>query len=300
MAFLRRILGVFVMIAGIVGILLSLAGLVGVWMAKPVLTTSINSIVDTLNTSVETSKNVMTVTNDALGATVNSVDALSEVLGTTADTLGDTQPVIIQVTGLMSDTLPSALQAATDSLGAAEEAAKSLEGAIVSFEAFRGMIAAMPLIGSTIPLPETVYNPDKPLSDSLGELAVSMQDMPSKFEEMSTSLDSADDNLGLIQTNLETMSENVSFISGSLEQYRSMIGESQSSMDQLQTMLTNIQNNSGQILNIAMIVFVVFFLWLLAAQVVIFSQGWELFNGTAGRMDTGAPKAVPTEAESAS
>jgi hypothetical protein len=117
---------------------------------------------------------------------------------------------------------------------------------------------------------------------------------------MSTSLGSADDNLGLIQTNLETMSENVSFISGSLEQYRTMIGESQASMDQLQTMLTNIQNNLGQILNITAIVFVVFFLWLLAAQVVIFSQGWELFNGTAGRMDTGAPKTVPTEAESAS
>ncbi|OGO42153.1 MAG: hypothetical protein A2W36_05270 [Chloroflexi bacterium RBG_16_58_14] len=300
MVFLRRILGVFVMIAGIVGILLSLAGLVGVWMAKPVLTTSINSIVDTLNTSVETSKNVMTVTNDALDATVNSVDALSEVLGTTADTLGDTQPVIIQVTGLMSDTLPSALRAATDSLGAAEEAAKSLESAILSFEAFRDVLAATPFLSSMVPIPDTTYNPDKPLSDSLGELAVSMQDMPSKFEEMSTSLDSADDNLGLIQTNLETMSENVSFISGNLEQYRTMIGESQASMDRLQTMLTNIQNNLGQTLNITAIVFVVFFLWLLAAQVVIFSQGWELFNGTAGRMDTGAPKTVPTEAESAS
>ena len=29
----------------------------------------------------------------------------------------------------------------------------------------------------------------------------------------------------------------------------------------------------------------IFFFWLLAAQVVIFTQGWELYHGTAGRMD---------------
>ena len=299
MSFLRRILGIFVMLAGIVGILLSLAGLVGVYMAKPVLTTSITNIVDTLNNAVETSKSVMTVTDDALGATVTSVDALSEVLATTADTLGDTQPVVTQVTGLMGETLPAALQAATDSLGAAEEAARSLEGAIVSFEAFRGVIAAIPLIGSSVPLPDTTYSPEKPLSDSLGELALSMEDMPARFAEMSTSLDSTDENLGLIQTNLETMSENVAFISGSIDQYRTMVGESQASMDQLQTLLTNIQNNTGQIINYASIAFLVFFLWLLAAQVVIFSQGWELFQGTAGRMDNGAPKPVVVEAEPA-
>ena len=38
-------------------------------------------------------------------------------------------------------------------------------------------------------------------------------------------------------------------------------------------------------------------LWLLAAQVVILSQGWELYQGTAGRMESGEeepPAAEPT------
>ena len=29
-----------------------------------------------------------------------------------------------------------------------------------------------------------------------------------------------------------------------------------------------------------------FFVWLLAAQVVILSQGWELYQGTAGRIES--------------
>jgi len=67
-----------------------------------------------------------------------------------------------------------------------------------------------------------------------------------------------------------------------------MISQSQSSMEDLSAMLTNVQSNLDNILNGTAIALSVFFFWLLAAQVVIFSQGWELFQGTAGRMEGGA------------
>jgi hypothetical protein len=71
-------------------------------------------------------------------------------------------------------------------------------------------------------------------------------------------------------------------------------------MDNLKTMLTNIENNLNPILNTTTLVLSLFFLWLLAAQAVIFSQGWELYNGTAGHMEGGAPETVtvtPTSAD---
>ena len=80
MKFLRRILGVFVMIAGVIGLILSLAGLVGLWAAKPIFTTMINSTIDTLISSVDTSQKTLEITYDALGATIGSVDALSDLL----------------------------------------------------------------------------------------------------------------------------------------------------------------------------------------------------------------------------
>ena len=51
------------------------------------------------------------------------------------------------------------------------------------------------------------------------------------------------------------------------------------------SMLSNMQSNLVSILNIVVIVLSIFFLWLLAAQVVILSQGWELYQGTADRME---------------
>jgi hypothetical protein len=65
-----------------------------------------------------------------------------------------------------------------------------------------------------------------------------------------------------------------------------MVTQSQASMDDLTAMLTNTQNNLGTILNGVAIVLSLFFAWLLAAQVVILSQGWELYRGTSARMET--------------
>jgi hypothetical protein len=111
-------------------------------------------------------------------------------------------------------------------------------------------------------------------------------------------MDKADDNLEEIKTNLNTMSTSVSLISSSLQQYQSMIGESQASMDNVKSILTNIENNLPRIMNIATIVLGLFFFWLLAAQAVIFSQGWELYQGTAGHMEGGTSKPVVADTAS--
>ena len=287
MSILRRFLGIFVMLAGVIGLLLSIAGLVGIIMVRPRLTEGLNTTVDTLYSSLDTSQRTMTITSDALGATINSVDALSDMLGTTAVTVAETQPVITEVSTLMGETLPTTFRAATDSLAAAEEAAQSLESAIMSFETFRTVMGATPLLSVFMPPSTTSYNPEVPLAESLGALATSIEEMPGTLEQMAANLETTDDNLLLIQSNLVTMSENVALISSSLDHYRSMIDESKASMDNLKTLLGDVQENLPTILNIATLVIGLFMLWLLATQVVIFSQGWELYHGTAGRMDNG-------------
>lgn len=294
MTFLRRLLGTFVMIAGMIGLLLSLAGIAGIWMARPILTTSLNTALTTLTTSVDTSKNALVATDQALTAGITSVDALSQMLSATATTVEDTQPVIDQLNSVMGETLPATLKTATDSIDTASEAALSLEGAIKSFDTLRTILSAAPLVGALIPATDG-YNPEKPLADSLGELSKSLQEMPATFEDISANVDKADDNLEQIKGNLNTMSENVTLISSSLSDYKTMIGESEKSMDNLKTMLTSLQDKLGTIINTATLVLGLFFLWLLAAQVVIFSQGYELFHGTAGRMEAKAPQAVPEE-----
>jgi uncharacterized coiled-coil protein SlyX len=156
---LRRILGVLVMLAGILGLVLSLAGLIMVWVAKPTVAVYAGSTIDTLNESVVTSQRVMEVTQEALGATIDSVDALSSMLGTTAATVEDTKPVLDKFDTIMATTVPSTLEAATDSLYAAQEATRVLESTIQSLDSFRFLLSATPLIGDLLPKPGESYSP---------------------------------------------------------------------------------------------------------------------------------------------
>jgi len=287
MKFIRRLIAVLVMIAGILGLVLSLAGLVGIWMAKPTIETYAGSTILTLNNSIGTSQQVMKTTGDALGATIDSVDALSTMLGATAASVEGTQPVLDQLNTFMGESLPATMESATISLKTAQEGAVVLDSAIQSLDAFRSVMSAVPLVGGFVEQPAQPYDPETSLAESLGDLASNLEGLPDQFVEMSASLDKADDSMGTIQSSLVTMSDSVAFISTSLAEYQAMIGQSSASMDDLKTMLTSIQTNLPNILNGVAIVMSLFFFWLLAAQVVILSQGWELFQGTVDRMEGG-------------
>jgi len=285
MKVIRRILGALVMLAGALGLVLSVAGLAMVWVARPTVAGYATSTIDTLEQSVVTSKRVMETTGQALGATTDSVDALSTMLVTTAATVEDTKPVLNEFDVIMASTLPSTLEAATESLYTAQEAARVLESTIQSLDGFRVLLSATPLLGDLIPQPIELYNPETPLADSLGELASNLEGLPDTFAGMSDDLNATDEKLVVVQENLLTMSDSVSLISSSLREYEEMVVESKSSMDGLTAILTSIQDNLGTILNGVAIALTLFFAWLLAAQTVILSQGWELYRGRAERME---------------
>lgn len=288
MGFLRRVLGISVMIAGILGLLLALAGLAGVWIIKPTITKAVDSTVTTLTSAIDTSTNAMGIAGDTLTAAVTSVEALSDMLANTAATVEDTQPVITQLNAVIGEVLPASIESASQSLQTAQQAAGVLDDTIKSLDTFRMLLSATPLLGSMVQTGET-YNPEVPLADSLGDLADELLDLPDTFSEMAENIDKTDDNLVTIQDNLTTMSTSIGQIATSLSDYQAMVEQSQSSLTNVKNMLTGLQTNQGKIFNGAAIVFSLFFLWLLVAQIVIFSQGWELYQGTAGRMESNQP-----------
>jgi uncharacterized phage infection (PIP) family protein YhgE len=215
------------------------------------------------------------------------------MLSSTATSIQDTQPMLEQLQAFMGEKMPDTIQRAANSLRSAQKGAEVVDSAIKSLDTFRTVLSAAPLIGGFVDAPKEAYNPDESLAESLGRLATGLEPLPQTFIDMSTNLDKADDNLATVQTSLTTMSTSVTSISSSLSQYQAMVSQSQASMANLMAMLTNLQNNLNNILNVTALVLSLFFLWLLAAQVVIFSQGWELYRGTAGRMEGGTPQPVP-------
>ena len=278
MQIFRSFLGVFLLVAGLVGLILSLVGLVSVWVVKPVAADSLQSILVTLLDSINTSQDVIGITAEALGATVNSVDALSEMLMTTATTIEDTEPVVAEFNSIMGTTLPATIKTTTDSLQTAQEAARVLESTIQSLDAFRFLLSGAPLIGDLVGDPGASYDPDVTLAETLGELADNLEGLPGTFTLMAEELSETDENLDNVRINLVTMSTSVEVISSSLSEYELMVIQSQTSMEDVKTILNTIEENLVSILNWTAVVISLFFGWLLASQVVILSKGWEMMR----------------------
>jgi hypothetical protein len=297
MSIFRRILGILVMIAGILGLLLALAGLAGLWMVKPAIVDSVTTTVDTLEVSISTSQQAMTVTEEALGATIDSLDALSVMLASTASSVDDMEPVLANVNILMGESLPAILESANDSLLSAQQAAAILDSTVQSLEAFQFLLSGVPLLSGFVEEPDQIYTPEKSMAESLGGVAASLESLPPILVEMSADLSKADDNLETIQSSLIIMSDNVVLISSSLGEYEVMVAQSQTSMGNLEPILASIQDNLTPIVNGTAIGLTLFLLWLLAIQVVVFTQGWELYQGTAGRMEGGEDEVVAAATE---
>jgi hypothetical protein len=291
MSILRRILGLLVMVAGLLGLVIALAGLVGLWRVKPTVVASVSNTVSTLEGSITTSQEVMTVTKSALGATVTSLEALSDMLASTAGTVEGTEPIFADVNTLMGESLPTIMGSATDSLQTAQQAAVVLDSTIRNLEAFQFLLSDVPLLTGFVEeadLPQQAYNPEVSMAESLGEIATTLDELPPMFESMAANMDTADDNLESVRSSLVVMSDNVVLISGSIAEYESMVAQSQSSMDNLRPILAGLRTNLPAIVDGITIGLTLFLSWLLVIQIVVFTQGWELFQGTAGRMEGGA------------
>lgn len=282
---LRSYLGIFVMSAGVLGLILSLTGLVGILIVRPGFITGVNSTVDILYSSVDTSLKAMEITNETLTATANSVDGLAEMLTSTVTTVDDASLVLDQLNEITGEKLPETLDAASTSLKAAEQAAKSLEGAIKSFEGFQKIVSAIPLLNAFVPKSSTTYLPEKPLAESLGEMSSSLEEIPVILTGMSKDIRNAESNLNTVQDNMKAITENVILIADGFREYKSIIKESISSLEQMKTMLETARENSQKAINWFTFFVILFFIWLLAAQVVILSHGWELFNRKTNRLD---------------
>ena len=276
MKILRKILGVIVMIAGIIGLLLSLVGIFFVWKTKPAIETALTNGLTVINNSLDTSIEVVGVTKDALSATVSSVYALRDTVAAASQSVEETKPFVEGITSLLSKELPTTISATQTSLESAQASAKVLDSVLTSMD---GVIRLITFSN------KSMYNPDEPLYESLGGVADSLTNLPQSFIKMGDSLAATQDNVNTIKTSLDNMAVNIEAIAGSLDRYVTMTDQSQSSIANVQTWLAQLQNNIASILVAVAVVLTIFLLWLAIAQVVILTQGYELYMGTADKID---------------
>lgn len=264
MSFIRKIIGLFLIVAAVGGLIFSIAGLVLAWRVENRVTAGMQNFVDVLSQTLQTTSQGLTITQQALKSSVDTVSSLQTTVQTTAKTIKSSGPMVDEISNLMTTDLPNTVKSTESSLRTAQESAKVIDSVLST-------LSSIPLIGSGIG-----YNPQVPLDQALGQVADSLTDLPDSFANMADSLKASSSNLETFQADLSVMAESIGEIEKSVAQYESVVGNYQKSLDNLNSNLSNIKGSLPNIVRSALIGLTIFLVWMVIVQFGLLTQGLEL------------------------
>jgi hypothetical protein len=264
MSIIRKIIGVFLILAAVGGLIFSIGGIVLAWRAEPRVTAGLQNFVEVLSGTLQTTSQGLTITQQALKSSVDTVSALQSTVETTAKTIKSSGPMVDEISKLMTTELPNTVQSTESSLRTAQESAKVIDSVLST-------LSSIPLIGSGIG-----YNPQVPLDQALGQVADSLTSLPDSFANMAESLKTSSSNLETFQADLSVMAESIGQIEKSVAQYESVVGNYQKSLDALNTKLANIESSLPSIVRSVLVGLTIFLVWMVIVQFGLLTQGLEL------------------------
>lgn len=273
MAIVRRVIGVLLILAAILGLIVSIGAMYVVWNAQDNITTSLQTTIDLLSQTLETTAQGLVVTQGALQNSVDLIGNLQSTVETTAEAINSTNPLLDEIGVLMAEKLPNTIRATQTSLETAQQSAATIDTVL------RAM-SGIPLIG-----PSIGYDPDVPLAEALGQVAQNLESIPDTFIAMQENLDNTQDNLQVFESDLTVMAESVGQIQSSVAQYNAVIGGYQASLDQLITRLEAISANLPNIVRMVSMGLTAFLVWMAIAQLGLITQGWELITESRPRKE---------------
>jgi hypothetical protein len=259
----RRITGFALILASIAGLLFSVAGIVGIWGVQRNLTDSLIETVDLLDLTLVTTTQGLTVVNDSLTKASTDVRALSATLQATGRVIRDTNPMVVEITGLVSNELPDTILKTQTALTSAQASARLIERTLT-------IISNIPL------LPIEAYNPPVPLDVALGEVVTSLDPLPESLSAMEKTLNTSRGNLIMIEAEFNIMARHINDINTGISDARTVIRQYQGVVSTLQQRITTLRTNLPTWMNMATWFITIGLVWLALTQLGLLAQGLEM------------------------
>lgn len=267
---ISRITGILLILAAISGFVIAVVGLIGIWQIKPRVISSVQSNLDLLNKTLETTSEGLAITKDSLDGAKASLQAMQSTLQTTSKTMQSTEPLITSMSDLAAQDLPAAVLTAQNSLDTAAESAQVVDTVLRALNF----------------LPGINYNPNTPLASALEELSTNLDNLPETFIVMESNLRDTGHNLQIIQVDLVLMIDALRQIEASLMKSENVIASYQDSVSQVKNQIVKLSDSTPKLVNGFSIGVTVFLAWFIIAQLGLLTQGWQLLESPTGQRPT--------------
>lgn len=261
----RRIAGYLLLTAAVIGVLISIIGIIFVnsYMSKT-RALAIDSA-DTLYELTQLTDKTLDNVNDSIDKIAMALTSLEGMTQGVADSVKVAVPTLDELSAMVGTDLPKTVDSMQSSLETAAVSAKNIDSILVT-------ISKIPFLGGA------VYNPDKPLSDTLLDVSGSLDDLPASLSRMQKGIDEARINLNDANLNMGNVTKSVDAIVTNVDSAKKSIQEYKVLTGKFQARIDEIRQDVPRFLNLFTFVIIGSLVWLLLAQISLFLQGLDLIN----------------------
>jgi hypothetical protein len=266
-----RLLGTILVVAAVIGFVGSILGLFAIVVVERQLHDGIVQTIDVLDQSLAATADGLKVADTALAQVSTTMTSTQQSLATVAKTVDESAPTLRSLSKTVGKDLPGIVTSTQRAVRSAQTSAGAVDGILAQ-------VSRIPLLGLSR------YRPEKPLADSLGDIAAAMDGLPKAIADAQTGLQAASGNAVTIKQDLGQLAASLGAIAGSLQEARGVVAQYQDVVVKLQAQAHRARERTPVWL--ARLRWFSWFvlLWLAVAQIAVFTQGLELIS----RSRTGA------------
>ncbi len=261
---LKRTLGLVLVIVAIISLLISVGGIVALWSVSPAITVALQDTATLIVQTLTTTQKALTVADTALQNASNTLTVLSGSIDSLASSIGSTQNALDSVTLLVRQDLPKAIDAARTALTSAQDTARVVDNFLSGL--------------SRIQFLNINYNPDVPLSTSIGRIGDSLNGLPSQLTKLGDDLDSINMNLPSVTTTIRGLGTTLHDVDATLGEARTVLKEYAAQLTRAQTAVQPIGESIPAYVTFFALALTFVAVWIVAIQIIVLVIGWRWFK----------------------
>lgn len=274
---MKRILGLIIVLVGIIGLVISIAGT----MISFRFVDSLGAgVIDTLQLTAEslvTVEETLMLTKTTIGQMNDGLETVVVTADNVSSAIRQTEPLLDQISGVASTTVPDSLEAFQETIPNLVEVAGVIDSTLRTLSEIRIQRALGPFdIDFDLGVE---YDPETPFDESIAALGDTLDGVPEQLRSLDVYLDVTANNLETISNDINDLADNVNTINSSvaeiiplIDDYLMIVNDLEQTIDEMETGIsTNLQYVKTGLL--------VLFIWFGLNQIMPLYFGWELLSG---------------------
>ena len=290
---LRRLAGFILLIVGVAGVAIAIGGFMVTDRVVDAVGTTLDSTFTVTSDSLGTVEDTLSLAQTTIGDVNASLDTVEETADSLAKTLSDTEPMLNQVTQIVSEDAPESIESVQSAIPNVAEVAGVIDDTLITLNNFK---IEEEFLGFELNYDLGIdYEPEEPFDETVTELGDSLDGLPEQLRSLEEGLADTSENLGTVSENITTIADDLNTINGRIAEVDPLMDDYIGLIGDINTTIEQTQTTVGLQLDTAKMVLKVVMVWLGLMQFAMLYLGWDLM--TRKEYEPEAKEEAETEAD---